>query len=74
MSDDGGPAYPQVGTVFRDEPGVSVRDYFAAHALAAITPMINANPGPDSAKAYRARIAVEVYLIADAMLAERSKR
>jgi hypothetical protein len=77
---DGGPAFPSretwqewnertVGYVERSTPvpGMSLRDYFAAHALAGI-----AARGPrehESAEA-RARYA---YGYADAMLAERDK-
>jgi hypothetical protein len=66
---DGGPAY----TGFHKESRVSVRDYFAAHALAAIAPLLR-QATDEPVRTYRARIATEVYAIADAMLAERSKR
>ena len=70
---DGGPAFPPVHDPATHPSGMSLRDYFAANALSAVAPLLH-QPRSESAQAYRARIAVEVYAIADAMLAERSKK
>ena len=63
--DDGGPAFPgeRVDMRFMDRaPGMSLRDYFAAQALAMFNPGIP-----------RKIIAETAYALADAMLAERQK-
>jgi len=74
--DNGGPAFPanevtvhNVDIVAYAEPGMSLRDYFAAKALAACV---------TGYEAYRyeceiERAARDAYRIADAMLAERAK-
>lgn len=66
MSDrgkDGGSAFPHNDDGFGSGPGMSLRDYFAGQALAAMTnPMIVGSP---------AKTAERVYVMADAMLAER---
>lgn len=72
---DGGPAFPTAGLSglpggnWRDPiPGMTLRDYFAAHALAAMTVAPDYSSGPcNYAMAERA------YIIADAMIAHRSK-
>lgn len=65
--DDGGPAFP----VPRDAPadGMSLRDYFAAKAMAAMLSIetVHFNNG-------ESKIAAWAYEQADAMLAERNKR
>lgn len=72
MKNDGGPAFPQSetanGNTIHDEHaqgGMSLRDYFAAKAMAAVLERIPAMPN--------ARIADQAYGIADAMIAARSK-
>ena len=67
--DDGGPAFShdnqELGSVHRiAQPGMSLRDYFAGQALAAIA----TNPRIGSKD-----LAGGAYLIADAMLAERAR-
>jgi len=74
-SKDGGPAFP---TEPNTQPGVyvhhgmSLRDYFAAHA-----PWARANflgdPEDVAIERVAARMAKQAYAFADAMLAERSK-
>lgn len=85
MKNDGGPAFPITGTVdspivqgFRDAPrklrlngGMTLRDYFAAAALQSLITMM-ALPAGEIAK-QRLPLAEDAYLLADAMLAERSK-
>lgn len=75
--DDGGPAFPLPdkepngnGDVIPQwtQPGMTLRDYFAAHA-----PELPIPPQIDL-KAYAAAKAKWCYWYADAMLAERSKR
>lgn len=69
MSSDGGPAF----LVSTDSPynrGMSLRDCFAAHALQGFLAQ-----SLGTAMGSRPEIAAEyAYVIADAMLAERSKR
>lgn len=74
---DGGSAFPNEGGDFSGlhaDPGMTLRDYFAAQALTGM--MAN----PDTFKnekaggaELRARLTGSCYAIADAMLAERSK-
>lgn len=74
IKDDGGPVYPQrTGTNREGEPikhpGISLRDYFSAHALPAVMQQM----GMDVMDA-RPEMAMQLaYAIADAMLVERSK-
>ena len=68
--DDGGPAFPtdneaQVGNNTWHFAGMTLRDYFAAKALAGIASTYHENWTPESA-------AKNAYELADAMLAERS--
>lgn len=60
--DDGGPAFPTPGKAF-EFTGLTIRDYFAAKALAQID-IMNLNNGATAQYAYE---------IADAMIQERSK-
>lgn len=64
----GGPAFP-TGPLNRadTEPGMSLRDWFAGHAL--VTPLVTNCCGGTWAQ----QIAQEAYKLADAMLAERAK-
>lgn len=81
MSDTGGPAFPRTGVgnagVSFDVPpqdGMTLLDYFAAHALAALLSNHNfvwelaADHTPEENVARRA------FCVAEAMLAERSRR
>lgn len=69
---DGGPAFPCTehhgdGTFHADHAGMSLRDYFAAKAMAAL--LVAHGPAPAGGwPVYAERTA---YLIADAMLAAR---
>ena len=66
--DDGGQAFPvQNGYEASTVQGMSLRDYFAAKAMAAMTE--GSWPGGDD----RPEIAKRAYAMADAMLKERSK-
>ena len=76
---DGGPAFPyhdegQANPLQREHfQGMSLRDYFAAKALSGLA--TKKIPDEDStAKADMTLMAKDAYYIADAMLAERSKR
>lgn len=68
---DGGPAFPWVtsagSNVIMSKPGMSLRDYLAAQALAGLL----ANPTHDHLQPDQ--WAHDAYAIADAMLAERAK-
>lgn len=83
MKDDGGPAYPvdtrresaenggeyghQTGNTTWQFPGMSMRDYFAAKAMAAYI-------AADELYSIPCReLAISAYEISDAMLAERAK-
>lgn len=72
--DTGGPAFPlwQEDMKLGDDagPGMSLRDFFAAHAL---TGMLASAPVADRSKPKHRGWAENAYLFADAMLAERSK-
>mgnify|MGYP001168637515 FL=1 len=65
--DDGGPAFP-----IADTPncwrGMSLRDWFAGQALAAMTTAPDYSKGPCNAE-----IVERAFIIADRMLAERDK-
>ena len=73
MPNDGGPAFPLTPFYSNDvngydqvpEPGMTLRDYFAAHALAGLM----ASRHTDEEHTDRAMMA---YAASDAMLAERS--
>jgi hypothetical protein len=60
---------------YSPETGMSLRDYFAAHALAAIIPELNMFFGRNSHAPHPGGniIAESAYRIADAMIAERKK-
>jgi hypothetical protein len=75
--DDGGPAFPYLTasesgrevTTHEGEPGMSLRDYFAAKAMAGLI----VNTTPDLAKGVSAsHIAKAAYDLADAMLIARA--
>jgi hypothetical protein len=70
MANDGGPAFPY-SDVADDDPGMSLRDYFAAKAMAGY---LAAPGGAGVLATENANACAEwSYLLADAMLAERSK-
>ena len=63
---DGGPAFPLSGPLTTsDSLGMTLRDYFAAHAMTAIVSLD---------RTYKAETAEIAYGIADAMLAARDKK
>lgn len=75
--DDGGVAFPQAppepGAHWATDVGyggMSLRDYFAAQALAGILQVPGLRPGSSQEMQ---RLAERVYEVADAMLAERAK-
>lgn len=71
MSNDGGQAFPLVDALNAvSYPGMTLRDYFAAKAMAAVI----ANLGHPKDKTQLANMAGNVYAIADAMLAERESK
>lgn len=70
---DGGPAFPQpidrqVG-MCPEKEGMTLRDYFAAKALAGILPALVQGIRPQDIP----KMAADCYGIADALLAERAK-
>lgn len=68
---DGGAAFPIPNDdrpgAYAAEPGMSLRDYFAAKALIAIFAVPDANGSPE-------QMAAASYSVADAMLREREAR
>lgn len=78
MKTDGGPAFPMAGytemvegrphTLYAPMNGMTLRDYFAGHALAGY--MANA----DLTRTKADVTAIECYHVADAMLAAREKK
>jgi hypothetical protein len=65
---DGGPAYSVICEEWPNQPGMTLRDWFAGQALASTAKMENPQGGYDSTA-----IAEWCYSMADAMLAERGK-
>lgn len=68
---DGGPAFPLKGPLTSDCLGMSLRDYFAAKALAGMELTAEDNMGIGSFWYSASRLAKRAYSIADAMLKER---
>ena len=71
MKKDGGPAFP-VETKYPTGSfkGMSLRDYFAAHAMISF---MQPGQGVIGVNMYEYRVAEQAYAIADAMIAERDK-
>lgn len=67
---DGGPAFPAHPNGVAGDDGMSLRDYFAAHALAGL--MSCKFPGKGES-GWQELVAWDAYSIADAMLTERAK-
>ena len=65
--DDGGPAFPLKEPLTDDCPGMSLRDYFAAKAMAAMLGSERVQSGLGSFKS----ISEVAYVQADAMIAAR---
>lgn len=77
-TNDGGQAFPTPETDgYHPVPGMSLRDYFAAHALAAMvtkTPLVNRRDvDQDAWDAIDRNAAESAYGYADAMIVQRSK-
>ena len=86
MNEDGGPAFPariplvhseEQGKDYTsyDEAGMSLRDYFACHALQGLL-AAQAHPDPNGAPTLRQHTvdySSMAYILADAMIAEREK-
>lgn len=67
--DNGGPAFPvAVDQKHWDYPGMTLRDWFAGQALACVMQRFEPGSDPDTSD-----IAIQAYMIADAMLAERDQ-
>ena len=77
MTDDGGPAFPHEDITSDDygSPGMSLRDYCAAQAMDEMIYGPNTPRDPDimPLEEEAGRIAKMSYMVADAMLKERSK-
>lgn len=67
--DDGGSAFPLKEPLTCDSEGMSLRDYFAAKAMAAIIPEVMGENWQHNA----AIAATAAYIVADAMLEVRKK-
>ncbi|AOK00161.1 MULTISPECIES: hypothetical protein [Burkholderia] len=68
----GGPAFPEVPgdcNGYEGQPGMKLRDYFAAKAIAGLLADPNVKLGEDRAD----KVAVLAYSVADAMLRARGK-
>jgi len=73
-TNDGGAAFPTGDGVTPYQPGMTLRDYFAAAALTGFCSNPNAGRNPtETAHWLRDHGAVSAYQMADAMLRERSK-
>lgn len=74
---DGGPAFPRPKTPDHNsaQEGMSLRDWFAGQALAGLmaSKAVALAADSDEIHAERERKAVSCFLLADALLAERSK-
>lgn len=66
------PAFPQAHNYESTEPGMTLRDYFAAKALPQVM-AVQIKPQDTSGEIYKRMLAVVSYAIADAMLVEREK-
>jgi hypothetical protein len=70
--EDGGPAFPSTDANGFTGVGISVRDYFAAQVMvAAYVPWVRRSPDTDT-DIRSEGMAIECYLIADAMLKARN--
>jgi hypothetical protein len=68
-TNDGGPAFPVESTSTPWAEGMSLRDWFAGHALAGIL----ANPNHRIGEITFERIGKDAYIFADAMLSARKE-
>jgi len=79
--DTGGPAFPNISPAYDEqtketyyhtrEPGLTVRDYFAAKAMAALLGAIARNYA--MSRIHEPEVATSAYWMADAMLKERNR-
>lgn len=73
---DGGPAFPEVPTdlnAYEGRPGMSLRDWFAGQALAAIIEHCRTDTDARYSPDIEAFFAKRAYGVADAMLEARGK-
>lgn len=73
-ADNGGPAFPSHGTMGEvSHEGMTLRDYFAAKALQSLIVVVSAGQhscvGPS--RTPEGRLAIDAYLLADAMVEAR---
>lgn len=69
----GGPAFPTGTGVTPYNPGMTLRDYFAAKAMASHAIAVS-SVATESPKDWHEMVAQMAYMTADAMLAERNKQ
>jgi hypothetical protein len=73
--DNGGPAFPFAATdpsnVPMQEPGMTLRDWFAGQALAAVMGRMHENIQHLGAATFPSNVSIHAYRIADAMLEAR---
>lgn len=74
--DTGGPAFPHPDYLAQGWQGMTVRDYFAAKAMAAMTSDYErvasiARESQRQGHTYAAEVALQAYVLADAMLKAR---
>ncbi len=75
--DDGGPAFPLTSDAQYYGGGMTLRDWFAGQALQAIISATCAgqhDPSTKHGKSVEAAMAMDAYLLADAMIAARGDR
>lgn len=80
LKDDGGPAFPDPAPSEDGKPGMTLRDYFAVHAMTALMSLeslwlamgVNQELGSDN-DAVREKFAMLAYKQADAMLKARAE-
>jgi len=71
---DGGWAFPRPdGVRYNDQFGMTLRDYFAAKAMASLVSAPSAAKAVSSSIPYDQGIAEMAYTVADAMITEREK-
>lgn len=71
---DGGPAFARISTPeFEGSPGMSLRDYFAGQVMAQCMRNMGSPPRAPAADVAEG-IARAAYFMADAMIAERTKK
>lgn len=72
--DDGGPAFPEIGCQdWNDEPGMSLRDFFASETLGGAADRIRGMKDLEERREVAEDIADAAYLIADSMIARKKR-